>query len=274
LRPDDAWHHVTVILTDGWRHRGVTIQRDRHGAGLWLWRADGAQKLVPLERIASIYAADGAEITGAVLGGFPAPAAAPDADPPPPPAAPAGEAPDDPDVPGAATAGLFRVALGAEGGLASAAGDWYTGLGPGWGAGGRLRLTTHGSTYLGLGGRYQRLGVDGTPRAGADAHLDLLVLEATVGWVAPGAGDRSRPYLEMGAGMIEQSFTLTADGGQDTVRERHGSFVARAGVLVPLGGFIALDLGGTWNYKGLIFSDTGEADGSLLGVHLGLTWLR
>ncbi len=293
------WEHVTVVLKDGWRHRDVAVAADPHGAGLWIRRADGAERLVPRHQVASIHDAAGHDVTAAILAGEEPPPSPPrsGAAPPPPPVAgeraptPAprwGEfaAPADPPAatrpavsgagagPGPGDSPLFSVALGAEAGFATGEGDWYEGFEPSWGVGGRLRLTTHERTYLGLGVRHQTLGVEDLISGGdLDVDTRLLVIEGTVGWISRGEAGASRAYLELGAAMIDHEITVASGGLESTVDRTEGAFVGRVGVLVPVGETVAIDLGGTWYYKGLIFAEN-EPAGSLLGLQAGLTWYR
>ena len=290
-----AWRGVTVVLADGWRYRDVEVHPDRYGAGLWIRRADGAERLVPAEAVASIHDADGRDVTAAVLGAQSPP---PASSRPPGPAAPRSPEPGPGVEPGwdgalvargagdarvgmpAATgtdpgrAPLFAVALGAEAGFATGEGAWYEGFEPAWGVGGRLRLTTHERTYLGLGVRHQTLGVaDVLAGGGVDVDTRLLVIEGTIGWISGGRPGASRAYLELGAAMIDHEITVAYEGAMASWDETAGAFVGRVGVLVPVGGNTAIDLGGTWYYKGLIFAED-EPAGSLLGLQAGLTWFR
>jgi hypothetical protein len=283
----DGWRGVTVLLDDGWRYREVAVSLDPRGAGLWVRREDGAERLVAPERIVAIYAASGEEITRQVLEG-PLPPVRPPRE-----TAPVRQQPSPPD--GAAAVGwdgarapergrdpdaawshpdaaLFKVAVGAEAGFAAAVGGWYEGFDPAWNFGARMRLTTHERTYLGLAVRHQDLGT------GADYGLDLdarlLVLEGTIGWMSRGRPGDARAYSELGAAFIESEVEIGMGDDYYADSRSDGSFVLRAGLLVPLGEGVALDLNGTWLYRGLIFTEDGEDEGSLLGLHAGLTFFR
>jgi len=301
---DAAWAGVTVLMQDGWRYRDVAVYLDPHGAGLWVRRADGAERLVAAGAVARIIDADGRIVTDQVLAGEAPPAGVRPGLPPAGRREPASRAADGPpdvgwdgtrpghvatseqDRPSATPTAAqdadpdpraFRVALGLEGGFGLMAGDWYNGLDARWGAGARLRVTTHERTYLGLGVRYHDLELDrswvpvGTDD-GVELGSSLLIIEATMGWASLPTDNGSRAYFELGAALVEHTLTAEYEGMEASESQQNGAFVARAGVLVPLGGALHLDLNGSWTYKGLIFSEPEEASGSLLGVHAGLTW--
>ena len=294
---DDNWTGVTVLMDDGWRFREVSVALDSHGAGLWILRDDGAERLVSLESIDQILDADGEDVTRKVLDGVPAPSAdrrgvVAEARPP------RSQDPDETAWDGArppahpvAAAGTrrttqqgsllpFKVALSLEGGGGMPTGDWYESMTESYAVGARLRIATEGRSYIGIGVRYQDLGLDMPDYVLADdevLEVDLsahvMMYEVTFGVlstpVRPGA---TFSYIELGAAYQTNVVEADAAGLNISVSEDSGAFLMRGGVLIPVGQAASLDIGASWAYKGLIFSDTNEADGSLIGLHLGLVW--
>jgi len=279
-----AWPGVTVLLDDGWRFRDVTVYRDAKGAGFWVLREDGAERLVAADRIASVVGPDGADLTDRVLAGErgpgratgPATGSATVAAPAPaaPAASPVQESPPDPPreaVPSEQESGPMLLAFTVESGWGMPDGDWFGGQTADWSAGARLRVGTVQSSYLALGARFQQFG---GPEGGAtEAPEDAAVYEFTFGWLSSSAPTGARLYLELGVGLIQNRYLRDEAGGIVVRRtDSSGAFVGRGGLMVPWFGAISLDLGASVAYRGLLFKRDDEPAATLPALHLGLTW--
>ena len=278
--PDGAWAGVTVVLSDGWRYRDITAYLDAKGAGLWVLRQDGAERLVAIDRISRIFGPDGDEVTDRVLGGLPGPqvqAAAPVVTPPP--------VQDDDRVgwDGAVISDQpvvqlkpFKIALTLEGGYGLPTGQWYDGLDPSWSAGTRLRIGTVNRSYLGFGFRYQDYGIDLPQGAGDEFSVEAhtLIYDLTFGWMSPAASNGTMTYFELGAALLRNETNVVYGDENYRYTDGHGAFLVRGGLMLPVSRASSLDLGFSWAYKGQIFNDGGEPGGSLIALHLGMTWLN
>jgi len=270
---------VTVLLKDGWRYRNVTLYRDSLGAGIWMVRSDGAERLLDQEQISRVVDTAGNDITPQVLFGASRPIVTP----------PPIEKESAVDWDGAYTptpvveetetrpTRPFRHAFGIEGGIGMPAGLWYEGLEKSWLAGARLRLGVHENSYIALGGRYQDLGLDriydhAFNSYKATTHLEIY--DFCFGVTDEEAGrNQTTTYFEMGAALVHSEFKLEYQGNSEVHTKDYGSFVFRAGVLTPLSPSMGLDFGFTWLYKGMIFSSDDEVRGSVLSLSLGLNWM-
>ncbi len=278
--PDDAWTNVTVLLVDGWRYRDVTVYLDEFGAGMWLLRGDGAERLVPAGRVMQIVGPDGDDITAIVMSGQSPPGGAP------PPVQqpgwagkPTTEGWDEAIVPAAQQASdpeleirPFKLAFTLEGGYGFPMSGRYEAYEPSWSAGARLRIGTSHRSYLGLGYRYQDLGTRNRYANTYDSNLDIY--EGSFGWMNGAPGNRPRSYFELGAAFIQRKVSFTTDEDMYRYSQNEGAFLVRGGVLIPFGEGFGLDLGCSWTYKALIFTDEHEPTSSLLSLHLGLTWMN
>jgi hypothetical protein len=289
LAPEGAWPGVTLLLQDGWRFRDVTVYLDADGAGLWILRTDGAERLVSPDQVARIIDGEGQDITQQVLGGLRSPRTRSDTPPPlvqpyrqdPEPTGQLGwdgtYEPTDRTWPEPPSKELpFKLGLGVEGGFAMPAGDWYSGVEGSWFVGGKLRTVVHERSYFSLGARYQDLGSASLyPDGYSDFSAHILMLEATFGWMSP-TSPRSRTltYFELGVAMLQNEVQVSSGDDDYKASDSTGSFLLRTGVLMPLGQNTALDLGVSWSYRGLIFSDDYEPNGSILGAHLGVVLLN
>jgi hypothetical protein len=153
------------------------------------------------------------------------------------------------------------------------AGAIYDMFEPSLSGGARLRIATAPQSYLGFGFRYQDYRL--IDPIGQFMQGDALIYDATFGWMSASTPTTATTYFELGAAYIDETFTL--DAGDDdhptyTYEDQGGAFVMRSGVMLPFSSGMALDLGLSWIYKGLIFVDEGEPTGSLIGIHIGLTW--
>jgi len=275
---------VTVLLKDGWRYRNVTITRDGQGAGFWMLRDDGAERLLDMDQITRVVDAAGNDITAQVLFGASRPTTSPPVTTPPPTEEPKVDW-DGAYMPTPAIEEVeegpvrpFRHAFGLEGGLGMPAGQYYEGLDKSWLVGARLRIGIHENNYIVLGGRYQDLGLEMMDTSGyinnyeVSSHLEIY--DFCFGVTNEEAGrNQTASYFEMGAALVHSEFEINWDGHSSTYSKDYGSFVFRAGMLTPLSPSMGLDFGFTWLYKGMIFSEDDEPRGSILSLSLGLNWM-
>jgi hypothetical protein len=272
---------VTVLLADGWRYRDATVSLDKLGAGLWVLRNDGAERLVPIDRVTRIVGPDGLDITGRVFSGERGPGIAvlPPEQADAVVAAPAelplawdGAAAPAATAALAATERLMKLAFTLEGGWGSPFGDWFGGNETSWSAGARLRIGTVNRSYLGVGARYQHF--ESSVFGHGDEQRHAMVYEGTFGWMSRPSAGGTTGYLELGGALLRTvvDYSDLEDRPDHSHTASTGAFVLRAGLMVPLGGAISLDMGGSAVFRGLLFKPDDEEEAALLALHLGLTW--
>jgi hypothetical protein len=278
------WDHLTLVTADGWEYPDVQVEWLPDSSTLLVTRADGARRLFPLERVTALHTADGRDVTDQVLDGS---SFQPGEPPEPVPAAPA-EAPMAPPLPGS----RFHWALSGGGGYGVTAGDGFAEANGEQSWFGKLRMVSSPNTYVVLGARYQKLPRSTTVRewptfVGDDIFVlsDQVELEHVfVGFgFMPRPADHLEPvpYLELGMGRVATGssawiFQLSdqAPGGGEESHSAPALHV-EAGVLVPVGDALGLELGVSWIHadQRLFPARQGRYDDDLLGIQAGVSLL-
>jgi hypothetical protein len=304
LKIPHIWDHLTLVTAEAWEYPDVRVEWLPDSSALLVTRADGARRLFPLERVAALRTADGRDVTAEVLGGpssrpvvppEPAPAAPVEA-PPATPATPAmpevPTAPATPETPPPLPGPRFHWSLSGGGGYGVTAGD---GFGEAEGEQswfGKLRIASSPHTYVVLGARYQKL-PRSTPLYDLPVYVgdDIVVFsdQVELEHVFIGFGFMPRPanylepvpYLELGMGRVASGSSAWLFHLEDQEpgggEESHSApaLHVEAGLLVPVGDILGLELGVSWIHadQRLFPARHGRFDDDLLGVQAGVSLL-
>jgi len=296
-----TWEHLTLITTDGWEFPDVTIKLIEDGRLIRVVRDDGAQRTFEVAQIRELQDSIGRDVTAHVIPGW---SGSQTTGPPPiTGVTPTPEEsrhddlfhevarPVDSDRPEKGDKLLqtrFAAALGAGVGYGRPYGNWFEGYGEGESYHASIRLAITGNFYVVGGYRYQRLpwkGVDEGEMPSGPFAMDLEVRQMTFGiGLMPRRSDyrQAIPFLEFGMGRASHRVNdeLPLDDGAvdfaDIASEVDKRlFFVQAGILMPLGRELALELGvGAVNTgRDLLQFDADADGGTIVSAQIGLTLL-
>jgi hypothetical protein len=283
LKIPHIWDHLTLVTAEGWEYPDVRVEWLPDSSALLVTRADGARRLFPLERVAALHTADGRDVTAEVLSGS---SFQPVEPPEPVPVAPEEATPA--PLPGP----RFHWALSGGGGYGVTAGDGFGETKGEQSWFGKLRLTSSPNTYVVLGARYQKL-PRSTPMYDLPVYVgdDIVVFsdQVELEHLFIGFGFMPRPanylepvpYLELGMGRVASGSSAwlfhleerEPGGGEES--HRAPALHVEAGLLVPVGDILGLELGFSWIHadQRLFPAAHGGHDDDLLGVQAGISLL-
>ena len=291
------WDNVILTTSDGWEYHDISVELLDDGRSLRVIRPDGSMRSFPLSQVKSIHDQIGRDITPQVIPGWKGtPGGMPLLIQPQQQAEQYHEVGGTPPETSAQRRGesllpfRFRTAISAGAGMGWPRGDWFVGEVQGPSLHGQIRIALSGNVYLGFGYRRQYLrsaAVDPdfepqpankSHRSGGlgDSHLNQWLF--TLGFMPRvGSFEEGLPYLELGVARVEHfgpryEVNPAADAWSRTAVLAKPGLVAQAGLLLPFGKGVGLDLAGTALYTGYDLSDyrSSSGKGLILGAQAAL----
>jgi hypothetical protein len=271
-----VYEHVIVTTTDGWEYYNVTVELLAESNALRVTRPDGSVKAFPLSRVRVIQDQIGRDITRHVIPGW----KGTPRDTTPTTSYPTesqstresefgeigrGVKYDRPTADEKRLDYRFRTALSFGAGYGWARGDWFEPVDEGPSYHVQARIALGGTVYLNLGYRFQELEV----RPEYDTREVFGVNTPNLREYFIGLGFMPRrshvmqaiPYLELGVGRIEHSWTPLLSDWLPLVPDDYVTVVAtsekvktgllgQVGMMMPMGKSIGLDLAVSATYTG------------------------